>query len=119
MAEMMRPDGRPEVYELPPHEGGANNGYVCYVCEHQGHMFRRYPHGKAFMTSPVNTPGGKSAVICYEHLPAEVVIVDPTTGNCRNKAGDNTWNEEVMLPSAESTSSPDKVPQGFRDLFKH
>ena len=114
----MRPDGRPEVYELPPHEGGANNGYVCYVCEAQGHLFRRYPAGKAFMTSPVNTPGGKSAAICYEHLPADVVIVDPTTGQCRDKKGENTWTEEDPLTSSQDPAASEKLPSGLTGLFK-
>lgn len=93
-AELARPDGRPEVYEVVAHGGGAGHGYACFVCESQGHHGRRFDAGQIFMTSPINTPGGQSSMCCLEHLPENVVIFDPNTMKCRDKSGQNVWEEK-------------------------
>lgn len=97
MAELLnlvRPDGRPEVYDVAPFDDPQADGYVCFVCQSQGHLFRRYRNtGDVFMTSPVNTPGNQALLVCKEHLPDEAVIFSPFTGKCRDKKGENEWTE--------------------------
>lgn len=87
---LLREDGRPECYELPPAPDGK--GYVCAVCKAQGHD-RQYPAGQAFMSSPVDAPDGKAHFVCLEHLPEDIVIYDPVSNMCRDKSGQNTWRE--------------------------
>ncbi len=99
--DLMRPDGRPEVYEVTAHGAGAGHGYVCFICQSQGHHGRRFNAGEIFMSSPVNTPGGEALLVCLEHLPENVVIFDPHTNKCRDKSGQNVWEEKpssIIMP---------------------
>lgn len=88
---LMRPDGRPECYEVPPAPDGA--GYVCQICSSQGHH-RKYQAGEAFMSSPVDSPDGKAHFVCRAHLPDDIVIYDPVSNKCRDKNGQNVWEEK-------------------------
>jgi hypothetical protein len=93
LAELLRPDGRPEVYDVAPHGAGQNVGYICFICQSQGHLERRFDSGEVFMTSPVNTPDNATLLVCKEHLPDNAVIFSPFTGKCRDKSGENEWKE--------------------------
>jgi hypothetical protein len=94
LQKLLRPDGRPEVYDLPPVEFPVGEGYECFVCESQGQGNKRYKALEAFATSPAHTPGNKMATVCMAHLPDNAVIYDPTADLCRDKTGQNTWREE-------------------------
>jgi hypothetical protein len=93
LLKLVREDGRPEVYDVAPHGKGDKDGYQCFICDAQGHGWRRYDTEECFMTSPVNTPGNKVKFVCLEHLPDEAVIYNPATDMCRSKNGENVWQE--------------------------
>lgn len=94
LAELQRPDGRPEVYDVP--EVPNSEGYACFICKSQGHAARRFHKtGEIFMTSPINTPNGQSNFVCKEHLPENVVIYSPFDDTCRDKSGQNVWKESA------------------------
>lgn len=87
---LLREDGRPECYELPPAPDGK--GYECANCKHEGHT-RYYPAGQAFMCSPVDAVDGLAKFVCHAHLPEDIVIYDPVSNMCRDKSGQNVWRE--------------------------
>ena len=94
LLDTLRPDNRPEVYEIPKKRIlPQNEGYVCHICQKQGHELRRYRQGEIFMTGPANSPTGVPILVCLEHLPDNVVIYDPVADLCRDKSGQNTWRE--------------------------
>lgn len=93
LSELQRPDGRPEVYDVP--DSPKPEGYECFVCKSQGHVRRYQKTGEVFMTSPINTPGGISKFVCKEHLPENVVIFCPFDDTCRDKSGENVWKESL------------------------
>jgi hypothetical protein len=88
-ALLIRPDGRPEAYDLPIEVEGA----PCEACAAEGHT-ARLPRGKVVMASPVDMVDGLPHCMCIErHVPDNIVIFDPATGFCRDKSGDNVWRE--------------------------
>lgn len=90
LTDLLRPDGRPEVYDVP--EVPNSEGYVCVKCQQEGHFTRRYHKpGEVFMSGPLQ--GGGCAFFCKEHLPDDVVIYNPLTDLCRDKTGQNEWRE--------------------------
>lgn len=88
---MNRPDGRPEVYDVPPVMIGF--GYRCVQCIALTGTSPLYPARKAFMCNPVDADDGQAHHVCLEHLPDNVVIFDPVANMCRSKDGQNTWRE--------------------------
>ena len=87
----LRPDGRPEVYDVPEVPG---HGYQCFICDRIGHIWKRYAKpGEIFMTNPANTPTGKAEFVCKAHLPPTTVIYNPVDDTCRDVTGENIWKE--------------------------
>ena len=93
-----RPDGRPEVFELPRGSSGE-----CAFCYHRGITFwvRR---DTGFLVSGAYSPHpmGAPQMVCLQHLKSmwpNVVIVDPDAYDmesgqttCRDLDG-NSWRE--------------------------
>lgn len=85
-----RPDGRPEAYDCLP----ENTKVGCIAC--LGTLRERlvYGKGEAFMVSPIDAGDGNAHWACLYHLPDNVVIYDPATNLCRDKTGQNVWEEK-------------------------
>ena len=88
---LQRPDGRPEVYTVPPAPIGT--GYRCALCIHHYGRSPIYNYKEAFMCNPVDSDDTVSHFICHKHLPSNVVIFDPGKNICRDKSGENVWSE--------------------------
>ena len=86
-AIVTRPDGRPEVYDVPP---GAE--VHCEECAVHGRPTAG-TKGNIVMTNPLDSEDGLEHFIHIEHLPEDVVIYDPVSNQCRNKDGTQTWVE--------------------------
>ncbi len=82
-----RPDGRPEVYDIPP-----GTHMVCEISVANG-LDGVFPAGEVVMLSPLDTPDGEPHFIHVSHLPDNVVIYNRQSDMCRDKSG-NTWREE-------------------------
>lgn len=90
---LQRPDQRPEVYAVPPAPIGT--GYRCILCTHEKGTSPLYNYKEAFMCNPVDSADTLSHFVCHHHLPENVVIFDPATNKCRDKAGQNVWTEQA------------------------
>lgn len=87
-AQLIRPDGRPEAYDIPK---GAK--HYCQMCILDGHT-ALHDSGKIVIMPGHNFDDGESRVVCIEkHCPDNVVIYNPATGLCRDKKGENVWRE--------------------------
>lgn len=90
-----RVDGRPLYYDIT-----TSSRVNCYHCVLLGNH-ALYGLNEAFMNDPANSPDpdapGDVHTICRYHLPENAVIYNPGTNLCRNKAGDNTWQEDAKL----------------------
>lgn len=86
-----RADLRPQFYDLTGEEK-----VQCLVCLRNG-ITAAYGRGQAFMSDPANPPPsasvGDAHMVCHGHIPENSVIFDPMGGECRNKAGDESWKE--------------------------
>ena len=97
LEDFIRPDGRMEVYALGPTPDGK--GYECFWCSHHpDKAARRHEPPNAFLCAPINSPDASAKIICLDHCPDNVVIFDPTTGKCRDKTGENVWEEKQAAP---------------------
>ena len=85
-----RPDGRPEVYDLPT---PASFTSLCMACQGTERAPMQHPKGRIFMCSPIDSSDGNSHFVCIDHLPGNVVIYDPVSDMCRDKTGQNVWRE--------------------------
>jgi hypothetical protein len=92
--DFIRPDGRMEVYDVPPAPDGS--GYECFWCSvHPKDAHKRYQANEIFVASPINAPDALAKFICVDHCPPDVVIYDPRSKTCRDKTGTNVWRETV------------------------
>ena len=86
-----RPDRRPLYYDV-----GGGDRVQCYLCLKQG-LHSKYKVGEAAMSDPANPPDGEPKgsmfTICKHHLPENAVIYNPRNNYCRNKVGDEWWEE--------------------------
>lgn len=84
LAEVLsRPDGRPEAYDIPP-----GTQVKCEISGVDG------TEGQVVMLSPVDCSDGRPHFIATQYLPDNVVIFNPASNKCRNKAGDHEWEEK-------------------------
>ena len=90
MVDIRRPDGRPEAYTVPDL---GHDAYACVLCTENG-VKKLYPAAKVVMASPADSVDGQTHFVCLDHVPENIVIFNPITGNCRDKTGDNVWKEE-------------------------
>lgn len=84
-----RPDGRPEVYDILADD--AQSG--CVMCQQTENHGRLYGKGHVFMCSPIDASDGQAHMVCLDHLPDNAVIYDPKSNLCRDKTGQNVWQE--------------------------
>lgn len=98
-----RPDGRPEAYMMPRDQAPA----ICEVCLAFGNR-TRYRGGEIALTSPVDCSDGKAHLVCLNHLPENIVIYDPVTKKCRDKSGQNVWEEKIgdVIPGGPKPGEP-------------
>lgn len=84
-----RRDGRPLYFEIAP-----GDRVQCVTCLKNG-ITQQYGQGEGFMNDPANSPeeDGSVYTICLGHIPDNAVIFSHFTKLCRNKAGDETWEE--------------------------
>lgn len=88
-----RADGRPLYFDVAPHQKCQ-----CVVCL-KGGIQTAYPFKHVFMNDPANPvreemePGSVNTV-CKTHLPDNVVIFSPWSGECRDKDGTKQWRED-------------------------
>lgn len=86
-----RADKRPLYFDI---HGGDR--VQCYVCLKAG-LHSKYKTGEAVMSDPANPPEGEPKgsifTICKHHLPNNAVIYNPRNNFCRNKSGDQWWEE--------------------------
>lgn len=86
-----RADGRPQYYDLP-----MGSEVQCYFCVKTG-VIAVHRTGRIVQNDPANPPPGEPKgsmfTICTYHLPDNAVIYNPRSNLCRNKAGDQTWEE--------------------------
>lgn len=85
---LRRPDGRPEVYDIPP-----GTDVQCEISRAHG-IPAKFKEGEIVMTSPADSSDGKPHFVHTSYLPENVVIYNPKTGTCRNKSGDHEWRED-------------------------
>lgn len=103
-----RPDGRPLYFDLPD----AAFRVPCHFCATRLGIGAAYARGDAFFNDPANSPvAGTDGLsdeavyyVCKSHLPANVVIFDPTTNMCHDKHGTNVWSEEFFMPGPGESS---------------
>lgn len=93
--DLTRPDGRPELYDVPPAPNGS--GYRCAICEDQARTRGEasgpfHQAGRIYMLNPGNAADGQPHFVCHEHTPDDAVILNPITGRCRDKKGENFWD---------------------------
>lgn len=84
-----RPDGRPEVYDMI--EADAKS--ACVLCQQTEAHGTLYEKGRIFMCSPIDSSDGQAHMVCLDHLPDNAVIYDPKSNLCRDKTGQNVWQE--------------------------
>jgi len=85
--DLTRPDGRPEVYDIPP-----GTDVQCEICLSRG-IPAKFKEGEIVMTSPAASSDGNPHFVSVQFLPENVVIYNPKTNKCRNKSGDHEWEE--------------------------
>lgn len=97
LEDFIRPDGRMEVYDVGKTPDGK--GYECFWCSHHPEKKdRRYEPPNVFFCSPINAPDAQAKFICIDHCPDNVVIYNPATNKCRDKTGQNVWEENQAAP---------------------
>ncbi len=80
-----RPDGRPEAYAMVKNQ-------PCNACVVEGNH-AAHPVGKVVLMPGHQFTDGIPRMMCIEkHIPENTVIFEPTSGVCRDKAG-NVWRE--------------------------
>lgn len=88
-----RADGRPQYYDVPP-----GSEVQCFFCVKNG-VSAVHRHGRAVQSDPANPPDGQPKgsmfTVCLRHLPENAVIYNPINNFCRNKGGDNVWEEDT------------------------
>ena len=88
--KLARPDGRPEAYDVPNIDGQE---FECGMCADLGLLIKG-GQNEIFMMSPAYFEDGKPHFLCREHLPDNTVIYNPETNKCRDKSGENEWEEK-------------------------
>jgi hypothetical protein len=86
--ELLRPDGRPEAYDVPATFRGE-----CVICAQEGKSDVLLSRNEVFMMSPSYWEDNEAHFMCRGHLPENTVIFDPVSGTCRDKPGHNVWRE--------------------------